>query len=448
MPGCHLKLSEAATAMQGALHGRDAQFTGVNTDTRNLQAGQLFIALQGPNFDGHAFVKKAHELGARAVVVNHRVDIDLPQIIVSDTQLALAQLAGYWRQRFTMPVVAITGSNGKTTVKEMLAAIFAQQGEVLATRGNLNNEIGVPLTLLALQADHQAAVIEEGASHPGDIAYLTKITQPNVAVVTNAASAHLEHFGSLETVARTKGEIFQHLPDDGVAVINADDAYAPLWRSMANQRKVVSFGIEQSADVRAEWRPGQVVTVLTPLGDLQVRLSLAGRHNVMNALAATAAAIAAGIPLAAIKQGLEEVKPAPGRLQWKTGIKGARVLDDTYNANPVSLKAALEVLAACQGDHYLALGDMAELGAETQTLHRQAGEQARESGVQRLYAVGENSRYAAEAFGDRAAHFDAQDELISQLRADLHDNVTLLVKGSRAAHMEKVVDAVCVGGAG
>ena len=446
----HTTLGQAAEAMQGRLLGAEncgaMPFAGVSTDTRDLVAGHLYVALKGPHFDGHDFVCDAVLKGAVGIVVSCEVSLDIetavPQIVVADTQQAFGQLASAWRDGFAIPVIAVTGSNGKTTVKEMIAAILAQQGEVLATQGNFNNEIGVPHTLLNILSEHCAAVIEEGASHPGDIAYLTKFVKPTVAVVTNAAGAHLQGLGSLDVVARTKGEIFEHLAADGTAVINADDDYAGLWRSLAGTHSTISFGMESNADVQGELRTDKSLALFTPKGEITVSLPLAGRHNAMNALAATAAALAAGANLPDVKVGLESMQPVPGRLQWKQGIKGARILDDTYNANPASLKAALDVLAGCGTDRYLALGDMAELGAKSVEYHQQAGQQARAVGVHRLYAVGEQSRHAAKAFGNDAQHFAEQDQLISQLRADLHDNVTLLVKGSRSAHMERVVNAV------
>jgi UDP-N-acetylmuramoyl-tripeptide--D-alanyl-D-alanine ligase len=330
----------------------------------------------------------------------------------------------------------------------------------LATQGNFNNEIGVPLTLLRLTSTYTAAVIEEGASHPGDIRYLTQCAQPTVAVVTNAAGAHLEGFGSLDVVARTKGELYEALPDKGVAIINADDAYLPLWQSLAGNRKVITFGFSAAADVRGvldKTEQGQEASkvshlnMVTPAGECLVLVPLMGRHNAMNALAATAAALAAGITLEVIKRGLESVRPVPGRLQWKSGVNSARIIDDTYNANPASLAVALDVLADCAGDHYLALGDMAELGDEAEDLHEQAGRRARDCGVHRLYTIGKYSRFAAQAFGDQGRHFSAQDQLIDQLRDDMNANVTLLVKGSRSSRMDKVVDALVpqvMGGAG
>ena len=443
----HQMLSEAAEAAGGQLSGPDAAYDGVSTDTRNIKPGQLFVALKGPNFDGHDYVQDALNKGAAGVMISHALEIDVPQIIVSDTQWALGQLAIAWRNHFSIPFVAVTGSNGKTTVKEMITSILLQQGTVLSTRGNFNNELGVPLTLLQLNTSHDSAVIEEGARHQGDIAYLTKLVKPTVAVVTNAAGAHLEGFGSLEVVANTKGELFENLPENGIAIINADDQYAAMWKSMAGKRDVITFGINADADVKGELQEthnciGCVLKINSPIGDCVVSLLLPGQHNAMNALAATAASIAVGIELDVIKKGLEAVKPVPGRLQWKNGVNNARILDDTYNANPSSLAAALNVLSECPGDHYLALGDMAELGAETKGYHQQAGRQARSSGVHRLYAVGEYARYAVEAFGDQAWHFSRQEQLVDQLREDLTADVTLLVKGSRSAHMDKVVEAL------
>lgn len=457
MSGCHLHLQEISDALATAfsasggarLQGADGAFDGVSTDTRSLQPGQLFIALQGPSFDGHDYIAAAASRGAVAVLVAHAVKTELPQIIVADTRAALAELAALWRARQAIPVITITGSNGKTTVKEMLAAILGQSQNVLATQGNLNNEIGLPLTLLQLDDRHSAAVIEAGASKPGDIAYLTRIAAPTVAVLTNASGAHLAGFGSVQSVASSKGEIFAGLTDNGTAVINADDAYADLWRALAGTHAVLTFALDAAADVRAVWQAGEPLQITTPQGALRVNLPLPGRHNAMNALAATAAALAAKVSLADIRAGLESLRPVPGRLCWKTASNGAQILDDTYNANPASLSAALAVLvSAASGECYLALGDMAELGDEAQALHASAGRCAHAAGVTRLYAVGELSRFAVDAFRDigtgQAWHFTDQAALIQRLRQDLQADSTLLVKGSRSAHMERVVDALTV----
>ncbi len=450
MSGCHLHLREVAEALGGRLLGADGAFDGVGTDTRSLQPGQLFVALRGPNYDAHDYIAAAAARGAVAALVAREVKTELPQIVVADTLAALGQLAAQWRARFDIPLIEITGSNGKTTVKEMLTAILSQRHEVLATPGNFNNEIGLPLTLLRLDDRHQAAVIEAGASKPGDIAYLTRIAAPSVSVLTNAAGAHLEGFGSLDRVARSKGEIFEHLGEGGTAVINADDAHAELWRALAGGHRVITFALDSAADVRGQWWPQEVLRntleITTPEGEVSVALPLPGRHNAMNALAATAAALAAGSALDEIRAGLESLRPVPGRLCWKAGVNGARLLDDTYNANPASLAAALEVLVAAPGEHWLALGDMAELGGDAEALHAQAGERAARAGVTRLYAVGELSRQAVAAFVEHGSgvglHFGARDDLLEQLQADLRRGVTLLVKGSRAAHMDAVVDAL------
>ena len=455
MSGSYQKLSEAAGAVNGDLYGENQIFIGVSTDTRTVTSGQLFIALKGPYYDAHDFVQDAINKGAAGVLVQQKLDIETPQIVVPDTQVALGQLAAAWRQQFSIPVIAITGSNGKTTVKEMIASILKQQGAVLSTRGNLNNEIGVPLTLLQLIASHDSAVIEEGASHPGDIAYLTQLVQPSVAVVTNAAGAHLEGFGSMDTVARTKGELFEFLPEDGVAIINADDEYASLWKSLADKRNVITFGLSTGADVQGilpevtnstsrdiDKLNGFQLKIKTPEGECSVFVPLMGRHNAMNALAAVAAVLAAGVKLDVIKKGLETVKPVSGRLEWKAGVNNAGIIDDTYNANPASLNVALDVLSAYPGDRYLALGDMAELGEKSEDFHEQAGRQARDSGVSHLYAIGEYSRFAVEAFGKQAWHFSAREQMVDRLREDMNKNVTLLVKGSRSSHMDQVVDAL------
>lgn len=440
----------ACELLGGTLHnepqGRASvlSFSGISTDTRKVMTGQLFVALDGPHFDAHEFVAEAQQKGAVAAVVARYLEISIPQIIVSDTLHAYAQLAANWREQFSIPLIAVTGSNGKTTIKEMLAAILSRKGAVLATQANFNNEVGVPRTLLDLRDKHVAAVIEEGASHPGDIAYLTAFVRPTVALVSNASGAHLEGFGSLDAVAKTKGEIFAGLPDDGVAVINADDAFAGLWLNQAGERKLMRFSLDarSDAEVHGELQADGKVKMFTPAGELHITLPLEGRHNAMNALAATAAALAVNASIDDIKQGLESMQAVPGRLQRKAGIRGATIIDDTYNANPASLNAALDVLAQSRGDHYLALGDMGELGEQAVAYHQQAGQQARETGVSHLYAVGDCSQHAAQTFGEHAQHFAAQDELISSLQKDLHKNVTLLVKGSRSAHMENVVAAL------
>ena len=444
--GVSMNLSELAVAIGGQLQGSDGRFDGVSTDTRNITAGKLFVALRGERFDGHEYIGQAAAQGAVAAMVDTPVDAVLPQLLVDDTRLGLGRMAAAWRQRFQLPLVAVTGSNGKTTVKEMLASILSANGdEVLATAGNFNNDIGMPLTLLRLQEQHRAAVIEMGANHHGEIDYLTHIARPTVALITNAGQAHLEGFGSVEGVSRAKGEIYAGLAEDGIAVINADDDYAAYWLSLNSGRTRLTFGLQAGADVSADVETsaaGQRLALHTPIGDSLVQLSLPGRHNVLNALAATAAAIAAGADLEMVKQGLESVAAVRGRLNLRRGLHASLVIDDTYNANPSSLAVGLEVLMAQPGQRVLVLGDMGELGENAEQMHRQMGELAREMGVDALYCIGELSRRAAQSFGDQALHFDNKETLISALKGLVSTELTLLVKGSRRMRMEEVVAAL------
>ncbi len=449
--GINTLLSVAAHWLEAKQIGQDVSFHSVCSDSRSILPGSLFIALRGPNHDGHQHVAAAAEAGAVAALVEHPVDCVIPQIIVDDSRLALGRLASAWRQELATPLVAVTGSNGKTTVKEMCAAILAQAGNTLATRGNLNNDIGVPLTLLRLQRDHQYGVIEMGANHPEEIRYLTALTRPQVAIVNNAAEAHLEGFGSLEGVARAKGEIFEGLAENGVAIINADDQFAPMWHEMSASKQVLTFGLEQQADVSARWQGdvyGSRLEVTTPVSEFQLDIALPGRHNVMNALAAIAAATALNIDSRQIIDGLESMQAVGGRLQARRGINDATVIDDSYNANPASMGAGIRVLAECEGQRYLALGDMGELGADAAELHRQVGSEAREAGIDGLYATGTLSRGAVEAFGENGHFFEQQQQLIAALLPQMKSDVTVLVKGSRSSRMERVVEALSAGGEG
>ncbi|HEB99533.1 MAG TPA: UDP-N-acetylmuramoyl-tripeptide--D-alanyl-D-alanine ligase [Thiotrichales bacterium] len=444
-----LQLSQAAEVLDGELQGPDVRFEGVSTDSRSLEPGNLFVALVGERFDGHEYLAQAAGRGAAAAAVCREVPAELPLVRVADTRRALGRLAAFWRRRFEIPLVAVTGSNGKTTVKEMTAAILGAGREVLATRGNLNNDIGVPLTLFRLDERHRAAVIEMGANHPGEIAWLTIIAAPTVAVITNAGPAHLEGFGSLEGVAEAKGEIYSGLRPGGTAVVNADDAFADLWRSLAAPRDVLTFGLDRPADLSADWRPaggGSRLSLRTPWGYAELELPLPGRHNVMNALAASAAALAAGASLDEVVQGLGGMRAVSGRLQFLAGIAGARIIDDTYNANPASLGAALEVLAATPGEHWLVLGDMGELGPGAAELHAEAGRQAAASGVSRLFALGELAGEAARAFGGHARAYRDREALLGDLREAMHGDLVILVKGSRRMRMEQVVEALTGGG--
>ena len=439
-------MQEMAQAVEGKLYGPDVIFNGVSTDTRTLHSGDLFIALQGPNFDGHEFLQEAQVKNAAGALVSRAVNTDLPRVAVDDTRLGLGRLGGYWRNKFHCPVVAVTGSNGKTTVKEMLGAILRRQGDVLVSSGNLNNDIGLPLVLCRMRDGHSYAVVEMGMSRPGEIDYLTRLARPQVAVITNAAMAHLEGLGSVQAVATAKAEIFSGLRKGGVAIINLDDDFASLWQRVAAGRKQLTFAMNHPADVKAAQMDlhdtGSVINIDTPSGSCEVTLSLPGKHNVMNALAATSAAIALGIELTHIKRGLQSMSAVPGRLHRLAGKCGATVIDDTYNANPNSMAAAVQVLAANAGCRILVMGDMGELGAGAEQLHTQVGEQARCAGIERLLTCGELSASAARAFGPNAQHFDDKNSLVDALLQDLDASTTVLVKGSRFMHMEDVVQAI------
>jgi UDP-N-acetylmuramoyl-tripeptide--D-alanyl-D-alanine ligase len=454
-----LLLSQAAAAIGAELVGPDVAFDAVTTDSRAAGAGDLFIALKGERFDGHQFVSTALAQGAVAALVERGAILapGVSALLVADTRLALGQLAAFWRSRFAIPLVAVTGSNGKTTVKEMLACILraALSAEevaagmgVLATKGNLNNDIGLPLTLLSLRANHRYAVIEMGMNHPGEISYLTRIAKPDVALINNAHAAHLEGLASVEQVARAKGEIFEGLSAGGTAVINADDAYAGLWRELAGSHHSITFGVEHAAQVSATFKldvHGSELALHTHQGDQALTLQVPGMHNVRNALAAAAAAIAVGTGVAAITAGLTQFAGVKGRLQRKPGLHGAVLIDDTYNANPGSVRAAIAVLAAAPGKRLLVLGDMGELGPEATQMHRQIGKQAKEAGVDMLFALGELSRHAAESFGTGGRHFERIQELLAEVENLLAPDVTVLVKGSRFMQMERVVKSFEVG---
>jgi len=440
-----MSLALMAEMLRAPLVGRDAQFTGVSTDTRTLAPGDLFVALAGPRFDAHHFLPEAIAKGAAGALVARTLETPLPYVRVADTRRALGELASFWRRQFRLPVVAVTGSNGKTTVKEMIGAILAERGPGCVTRGNLNNDIGVPLTLLRLRGVDRFAVIEMGMNHPGEVDYLSRLAAPTVAVITNAAEAHLAGVGSLEDIARAKGEIFAGLGADGVAVVNADDPYRDYWCGRAAPRRCITFGLDRPADVRAHYRleeRGCAVELATPAGAAAARLGLLGKHNVMNALAAAAAALGAGAALTDVVQGLQKQKPVPGRLELKPGISGARVIDDTYNANPGSLAAALQVLQEAKGERVLVLGDMAELGPAGPDLHQRAGQRARELGIDRLYALGELSALAVASFGEGGRYFKSPEALVDALIDCMHSGMAVLVKGSRVMRMDRVVAGI------
>jgi UDP-N-acetylmuramoyl-tripeptide--D-alanyl-D-alanine ligase len=444
-----LDLDTAARALGASRSGVNAVFTGVTTDSRRIEPGDLFVALRGERYDGHAFADLALSSGAAAAMVEQGAPLrvaDQPLILVSDTRRALGRLAAFWRGRFALPLAGVTGSNGKTTVKEMLTAILrATVGEdaVLATLGNLNNDIGVPLTLLRLRGQHRYAVIEMGMNHLGEISHLTQLARPTVALVTNAGAAHIGEVGSREAIARAKGEIYAGLDATGVALINADDDYAQLWRDLNRGRRVIEFGIDRPAAVSAQFElsaTGTLVSVSTPGAAYVARLQVPGVHNVRNALAAAAAAHALGIAPAAVAAGLAAYAGSKGRLQHKTAHCGAVLIDDTYNANPDSVRAAIAVLAAAGGKRVLVLGDMGELGDAGPALHREIGEVARRAGVDHLFTLGELSEAATRAFGSGARHFQELGDLCSMLDRVLAQDTTVLVKGSRFMHMERVVE--------
>lgn len=444
-----IEMTIAQLAALFELHEAPAgiEFKGISIDTRTLQPGNLFVAVPGEKFDGHDFVEEARKKGAVAALVSRKVDSSLVQLQVPDATLALGKIATNWRNQFKLPIVAVTGSNGKTTLKNMIASIFTaachgNDTDVLATQGNLNNHWGLPLTLSRLGVHHKYAVIEMGMNHPGEIDYLTNLTRPSVAVITNAAAAHLEGVGNIEGVARAKAEIFHGLQANGAAVLNRDDAFYKFWQEKTKDHPQISFGFNDDAEVGAtlhEAKQNQHVTLKTPKGDIDIHLPLLGKHNVANALAAAAAALAVGVDLKAIKSGLENIEPAKGRLQIHQLANGVKIIDDTYNANPFSLQAAIDTLKAFAGKKILVLGDMRELGEDAKSLHQHAGQNIKHSGIDYLFTYGELSSCASQAFGEGAYHFNEQEKLVNALKPFLHNTTTILVKGSRSMRMENVV---------
>lgn len=447
-----LQASTIAKVLNAKLIGEDVVVHCVGTDSRNIEKQQLFVALKGEHFDGHCYAAQALASGAACVMVQQEfaeLDAIESAIVVEDTYAALGQLANYWRAQFTLPVVGVTGSNGKTTVKEMLASILSVaangSANVLATLGNLNNHIGMPLTLLKLREQHQFAVIEMGMNHRGEIRYLTNIAQPNVVVINNAGDAHLGELGSYQAIAEAKGEILEGLQNNGIAVLNADDVFFPLWKGLVVDKTVMTFGLTKAADVSANYQlqvGSSDMELNTPLGKINVLLPSPGLHNVKNALAATAVAMALNVSKEAIKQGLETYANVKGRLRFYAGIHGAKVIDDTYNASPQSMRAAIDVLVQHSGNTVLVLGDMGELGADAQKMHEAIGHYAKEKGVQQLMTFGVLSQLMTTAFGAGATHFDNLTDLIAQLKTQMKQNVLVLVKGSRFMKMERVVEAI------
>lgn len=446
-------MKSSLLALQPGLSGAhvtgDAMFDGVTTDSRNVRTGNLFVALKGEHFDAHDFIAEVVSKGVSAVVAERvPANCAVPALIVPDTRIALGEIARHWRQQFRMPIIGVTGSNGKTTVKEMIASILAVQfgaEHYLATRGNLNNDIGVPLTLLRMTAAHRAAVIELGMNHPGEIALLASIAQPTLGLVNNAQREHQEFMESVEAVARENGAVISALPIDGTAVFPADDTYTPLWRAYAQSaghRKIMTFGFSADADVTCSYRPnafGNDLSVTAGQYRFDISLAAAGTHNVRNALAAIACTLAIGIKVESIARGLAAFVPVNGRLQHKIARNGAAIIDDTYNANPDSVRAAIDVLAQATHPKVLVLGDMGEVGNDGKQFHEEIGEYARDCGIAHVMTFGALARHTADAFGAGAAHFDSIEALNAALEAMLVPAATVLVKGSRFMKMERTV---------
>jgi UDP-N-acetylmuramoyl-tripeptide--D-alanyl-D-alanine ligase len=446
-----MSLADVARATRGHVDGPPVRVSGVATDSRAIRTGDLFVALVGERFDGHNFVEEAHRRGAAAALTSRLVRLEprVPQVVVPDTRLALGSLAADWRARFSLPLVGLTGSNGKTTVKEMVAAILAShcgsREPVLATEGNLNNDIGLPLTLLALRESHRYAVVEMGMNHLGEIEYLTRLARPTVALVNNAQRAHVGLLGSVEKVAQAKGEIYSGLGDSGIALVNADEPFADYWMGLNAGRRIVTFGLRADADVRATVDGGQARFV-TPVDAFVVSLRVPGEHNLRNAVAACAVAHALEVPPHEIQAGLNAFAGVPGRLQRRAGPGGAVLIDDTYNANPESMKAAIDVLARQPGRRVLVMGDMGELGDEAPAMHAEVGAFARSRGIDALFALGEASAEAAKAFGGAGRHFTTHEALLAALADESRPGVSLLVKGSRFMRMERICEALANGG--
>jgi len=440
-------LASVAKHVDGQLIGPDCRFDQVSTDTRKNIRGSLFVALRGENFDGNDYVAAAASAGAVGALVSRQADVALSQVKVDDTRRAFADMAGSWRRTFNVPIIAITGSVGKTTARALIAAIVGVDRQICTTQGNFNNEIGVPITLMRMRPGDAAAVIELGANHAGEIDYLARMVRPDVALVTNAGSAHLEGFGSLAGVAAAKGELLDHLPEDGTAVLNADDQYFAQWRARAGTRRVLSFGLDAPADcsIAGEIKsfPGgsEFSARLPDASVVAIRLALPGRHNVRNALAAAACAFALGISGEQIAVGLAAARPQTGRLRECSGIAGSRIIDDSYNANPSSARAALDYLAQFDGERIFVLGDMGELGTAARTAHAELGEYARTK-CDRLITIGELAAQAAATFGDGAESFGDGATVADHLCKQLGANTTVLIKASRAMQLERLVAAL------
>jgi UDP-N-acetylmuramoyl-tripeptide--D-alanyl-D-alanine ligase len=449
-----MSLSSLAEKIDASVIGKDVVFSSVSTDTRNIQSGDLFVALRGANFDGHDYVTRAFAQGAVAAMVSHPVSDEASQLLVNDTRLGLGSIASEWRRQVNPRVVALTGSNGKTTLKEMLTAILSRENHVLATLGNLNNDIGVPLTLLRLQ-DEEIAIVEMGANHIGEIDYLSKMARPDVAILNNAGRAHVGEFGSEENIAHAKAEILNGLNEHGVFIYNADSKWVPLWKKLAGNIDCISFGVSAEADYRLlddyrlTWEDSGFYTVFSigekQTGDRQVIcLPLAGQHNAMNATAAFAAARVLGVSFKTISESLRSLKAVKGRLKPVSGKNGQMILDDAYNANPDSVSAAMDVLITAPGRRILVLGDLAELGDDAENMHAELGRLAFRKGIDVLLTCGGISRNSANSFNKESRHFTTRELLVSWLKSNTGKGDFILIKGSRSALMDQVVDALAV----
>lgn len=445
-----LLLSEIANILACKLPKIDADVTGAVIDSRKVEDGSLFVALSGEYLDGHDYLDQARLAGASAALVSELRDDDLPQLLVDDVVAAFGEIAAYWRQQCDVKVVAITGSNGKTTVKEMVASILGQVGSVLATQGNLNNELGVPLTLVRLDKSDDYAVIEMGANHSGEIAKLVKMAKPDVAIVNNVSPAHLEGFGSVEGVAKAKSEIFAGLNKNGIGIINVDMPFMAMWKRILDDKKVLTFGLDNVADITAQDIQLDTTSshfMVELAGEFQyINLHLSGIHNVANALAAIAVCSALNVDTKALIMGLAAMKGVPHRLQVRAGVNQSQIIDDTYNANPASYKQALASLKNFSGEHWLVLGDFGELGSESKSLHQKMGTDAKQSGISKLFSIGENSQFAANTFGDGAIHFKDITLLQQQLQRELSRGITCLIKGSRFMQLDKLADGLAAEG--
>ncbi len=443
-------LSEIATLLGCEMPASDCELTGTAIDSRKIEPGTLFVALKGEHVDGHKYLAAARKAGASAALVSTRQNDEITQLVVNDVIKAFGQIATFWREQSHAKVIAITGSNGKTTVKEMVAAITKQCGEVIATQGNLNNELGVPLTLTRLNDTTDYAVIEMGASHPGEIARLVAMAKPDVAVINNVAAAHIEGFGSIEGVARAKAEIYAGLDKQAVAVVNNDMPFVPAWETALSAKHVISFAIENDAEITAQnLQVDPDVSHFMVQLDAEfhhINLPLPGRHNVANALAAISVTKAIDISAQAMVKGLSSMTSVPHRLQLRAGVNASHLLDDSYNANPGSYQKALQALTAFHGIHWLVLGDFAELGANSEAVHYQMGIDAKEAGISRLMTIGEQSQKASQAYGGSAQHFESISELQATLQNELKEGVTCLIKGSRFMLLDKLADALAVVG--